>query len=207
MPSHRRAALSAAIAFSFVFIFAIVALAQDRRQNAPGAFDFYVLALSWSPSFCESAKERAPNGRPDPQCNGRPFTFIVHGLSPEYEQGFPSYCQVPAQRLDRTTVSAALELMPSPRLIFRQWDRHGTCFGLTPHGYLPPALHGIGVLAATFVCIRLIVLAIRRWRVPVGGSAAALAGGGPGCRAQAAAARPLPTVKPRNNFGLRGTPD
>jgi ribonuclease T2 len=103
MPSHRvrRAALSATIAFSFVFIFAIVALAQDPRQNAPGAFDFYVLALSWSPSFCESAKERAPNGRPDPQCNGRPFTFIVHGLSPEYEQGFPSYCQVPAQRLDR----------------------------------------------------------------------------------------------------------
>jgi ribonuclease I len=158
MPSHRvrRAALSATIAFSFVFIFAIVALAQDPRQNAPGAFDFYVLALSWSPSFCESAKERAPNGRP--------------------EQGFPSYCQVPAQRLDRTTISAALDLMPSPRLIFRQW-------------------------------VRLIVLAIRRWRVPVGGSAAALAGGGPGCRAQAAAARPLPTVKPRNNFGLRGTPD
>jgi hypothetical protein len=40
-------------------------------------------------------------------------------------------------------------------------------------------LHGIGVLAATFICVRLIVLAIRRWRVPVGGSAAALAGGGP----------------------------
>jgi ribonuclease I len=74
MPSHRvrRGALSAAIAFSFVFVFVIVALAQDRRQNAPGAFNFYVLALSWSPSFCESAKERAPNGWPDPQCNGGP---------------------------------------------------------------------------------------------------------------------------------------
>jgi len=53
-----RAAQTAAIAASFVFIFAIVALAQDRRQNAPGEFDFYVLALSWSPSYCESLKER-----------------------------------------------------------------------------------------------------------------------------------------------------
>jgi hypothetical protein len=44
---HRvnRAAQAAAVALSFLFIFAIVALArdrpaQDRRQNAPGQFDF-----------------------------------------------------------------------------------------------------------------------------------------------------------------------
>ena len=36
------------------------AAAQDPRQNEPGKFDFYVLALSWSPSFCEQAGERAP---------------------------------------------------------------------------------------------------------------------------------------------------
>ncbi|HLQ93944.1 MAG TPA: ribonuclease T, partial [Xanthobacteraceae bacterium] len=30
------------------------ASAQDRRQNQPGKFDFYVLSLSWSPSFCEA---------------------------------------------------------------------------------------------------------------------------------------------------------
>jgi len=131
----RRAAQSAAIVCSFAFIFAIVALADDRRQNAPGQFDFYVLALSWSPTFCESAKERAGDGRPDPQCNGRPFAFVVHGLWPQYEQGFPSYCQVPAERLDRATVGSALDLMPSPRLIFHAWDRHGTCSGLTPHAY------------------------------------------------------------------------
>jgi ribonuclease T2 len=40
-----------------------VASAQDRRQNAPGEFDFYVLALSWSPSFCEAAAERGNSGR------------------------------------------------------------------------------------------------------------------------------------------------
>ena len=25
--------------------------AQDRQQNVPGQFDYYVLSLSWSPSF------------------------------------------------------------------------------------------------------------------------------------------------------------
>ncbi len=57
------------------------ASAQDRRQNAPGEFDFYVLSLSWSPSFCEAASERGSGGRSQgAQCGGRPFSFVVHGL-------------------------------------------------------------------------------------------------------------------------------
>jgi ribonuclease T2 len=130
-----RAAQAAAISLSFLLLFAIVALAQDRRQNTPGQFDFYVLALSWSPSFCEAAQERTPDRPPDQQCSGRPFSFVVHGLWPQYEQGFPSFCQVPSPRLDRTIVSGMLDLMPSPRLIFHEWDRHGTCSGLSPHAY------------------------------------------------------------------------
>ena len=34
------------------------ALAEDARQNEAGQFDFYVLSLSWSPSFCAAAAER-----------------------------------------------------------------------------------------------------------------------------------------------------
>ena len=134
MLRHRvsRAVQLAAVALSFLFIFAIVALAQDaqpqdRHQNAPGQFDFYVLALSWSPSYCEAAHERAPDRAPDQQCAGRPFSFVVHGLWPQYERGFPSFCQVPAPRLTRRIVGSMLDLMPSPRLIFHEWDRHGTC--------------------------------------------------------------------------------
>jgi ribonuclease T2 len=130
-----KAAQAAAVSLTFLLLFAIVALAQDRRQNAPGEFDFYVLSLSWSPSYCEAAQERAPNRAPDPQCSGRPFSFVVHGLWPQYEQGFPSFCQVPAPRLDRGIVSGMLDLMPSPRLIFHEWDRHGTCSGLSAHAY------------------------------------------------------------------------
>jgi ribonuclease T2 len=111
------------------------ATTQDRRQNAPGQFDFYVLALSWSPSYCEAAHERAPERAPDQQCAGRPFSFVVHGLWPQYEQGFPSFCLVPAPRLDRAIVGSVLDLMPSPRLIFHEWDRHGTCSGLSQHAY------------------------------------------------------------------------
>jgi ribonuclease T2 len=130
-----RTSQTAAIAVSFLVILAIAALAQDRRQGEPGKFDFYVLALSWSPSYCEAVQERAPGRTPDQQCSGRPYSFVVHGLWPQYEQGFPSYCQVPAPRLDRNIVGGNLDLMPSPRLIFNQWDRHGTCSGLSPHAY------------------------------------------------------------------------
>lgn len=135
----RRAATAACISLSFVFVFAVVALAQDgapdRRQNTPGAFDFYVLALSWSPSYCAELSERRSQRRGDPQCSGRPYAFVVHGLWPQYEKGFPSYCQVPAPRLDRAAISRMLDLMPSPSLVIHEWDRHGTCSGLSIAAY------------------------------------------------------------------------
>ncbi|WFU42531.1 ribonuclease T2 [Bradyrhizobium sp. CB82] len=109
------------------------AMAQDRRQNAPGEFDFYVLSLSWSPSFCEEAAERG--GRSQIQCGGRPYAFVVHGLWPQYENGFPEYCQRPAPRLNRNIVSSMLDLMPAPGLIFNEWDKHGTCSGLSDRNY------------------------------------------------------------------------
>ena len=70
-----------------------------------------------------------------PQCGARVYSFVVHGLWPQYEKGFPEYCQVPAPRLDRTMVSSMLDLMPAPHLIFSEWDRHGTCSGLSPRAY------------------------------------------------------------------------
>lgn len=135
-----RVAQAAAVTLSFLFLFAIVALAQDRpaqerRQNTPGQFDFYVLSLSWSPTYCEAAHERAPDQAPDRQCAGRPFSFVVHGLWPQYERGFPSFCQVPAPRLDHRIVGEMLDLMPAPRLVYHEWDRHGTCSGLAQHAF------------------------------------------------------------------------
>ena len=108
---------------------------SDVRQNAPGQFDFYVLSLSWSPSFCAAAAERDAARSSGRQCGAQPYAFVVHGLWPQYDTGFPEFCQMPAPRLDRQMVSSMLDLMPAPHLIFNEWDRHGTCSGLPPHAY------------------------------------------------------------------------
>jgi ribonuclease T2 len=118
-----------------VFIFAcslMVASARaQRRQGEPGNFDYYVLSLSWSPSFCET-----PAGAASPQqCSRRPFAFVVHGLWPQFEKGFPEACRVPPPRLDRRIVDSMLDLMPAPGLVFHEWDAHGTCSGLPARDY------------------------------------------------------------------------
>ncbi|MCS3452773.1 MULTISPECIES: ribonuclease T2 family protein [Bradyrhizobium] len=124
------------ISVAIILCSAVGASAQDRRQNAPGEFDFYVLSLSWSPSFCEAASERGNNGRgTQAQCGGRPYSFVVHGLWPQYERGFPEYCQRPSPRLARSIMSSMLDLMPGPGLIYNEWDKHGTCSGLGERAY------------------------------------------------------------------------
>jgi ribonuclease T2 len=125
--------LRAAVLAAVLSLSAAVAPAQDRGQNQPGQFDYYVLSLSWSPSFCEVSAERGREQKE--QCGPRPFSFVVHGLWPQYERGFPEFCQQPSPRLDRNIVSSMLDLMPAPRLIFNEWDKHGTCSGLTPRAY------------------------------------------------------------------------
>jgi ribonuclease T2 len=131
------------VIFAQYIVFAIAAAvltvgtaaAQDRRQNQAGKFDFYVLSLSWAPTFCEASFERAPDQALPPECGQRAVPFVVHGLWPQYDAGFPEFCQQPAPRLDRSVVSSMLDLMPAPRLIFNEWDRHGTCSGLSSHAY------------------------------------------------------------------------
>jgi len=130
-----RLIVRAALAAFVIAGSASAAPAQDARQNAAGQFDFYVLSLSWSPSFCAAAAERDTARAPSLQCGARPYSFVVHGLWPQYDRGFPEYCQVPAPRLARGIVSSMLDLMPAPGLIFNEWDRHGTCSGLPPRAY------------------------------------------------------------------------
>src|SRR5262245_10454875 len=120
-------------AIAILLATSVAAAQSDRRQNQPGQFDFYVLALSWSPSFCEASAERGREQKE--QCGPRPFSFVVHGLWPQYERGSPEFCQQPAPRLDRNIVSSMLDLMPAPRLIFHEWDKHGTCSGLNARAF------------------------------------------------------------------------
>lgn len=107
----------------------------DRARSVPrgSGFDFYVLSLSWSPTWC-AENDRAGKTA---QCNGdRPYGFIVHGLWPQNERGFPAFC--PSRDGDR--VPGALgrglfDIIPSMGLIGHQWRKHGTCSGLDQRAY------------------------------------------------------------------------
>lgn len=104
------------------------ALADDR----PGDFDYYVLALSWSPTYCTTK-----NGQKDRrQCgSGRRFSFVVHGLWPQYERGWPDYCRTARRYVPEGRIRAMLDIMPSKRLVIHQWRKHGTCTGLSQQAY------------------------------------------------------------------------
>jgi ribonuclease T2 len=121
-------------AFAIFFLSVALGAAPAQQQHQPGRFDFYVLALSWSPTFCQDTAERGRQSYE--QCgSGRPYSFVVHGLWPQYERGFPRDCQVPAPRLNREIMNSMLDLMPAPRLVYHEWDRHGTCSGLPAQAY------------------------------------------------------------------------
>ena len=96
-------------------------------------FDYYVLALSWSPSYCEAEGEDANRQQCD---SGRPYGFIVHGLWPQFERGYPSNC--PTERpldVPKEKVRLMYDIMPSAGLIRHQWKKHGTCSGLSQQDY------------------------------------------------------------------------
>jgi ribonuclease T2 len=104
------------------------ARSKKRREpaaNRPGEFDYYLLSLSWSPEYCAG-----PGGpRDTQQCGGsRRFGFVVHGLWPQYERGYPQNCG-PSSPVPPSIVTSMLPLMPSPRLIQHEWEAHGTCSG------------------------------------------------------------------------------
>jgi ribonuclease T2 len=102
---------------------------HNRSQNAtPGNFSFYLLSLSWSPAFCLS--------KPDaPECSGsKRYGFIVHGLWPQYEKGWPQHCRSEASVPDSVVQSVA-DIMPSSQLARHEWETHGTCSGLEPADY------------------------------------------------------------------------
>lgn len=129
LPILKRALAGLGIALAL----AGAALAADDRPDTAGVFDFYVLALSWSPSWCASQGDRASASV---QCAGpRPFGFVVHGLWPQFDKGFPESCPVSTPGPDRALVDSMLDLMPSPGLVRHQWRKHGTCSGEAPAAF------------------------------------------------------------------------
>ena len=104
-----------------------------QRGGAPGDFDFYVLALSWSPGFCELDGDRSRNRE---QCGeGAGLRFVVHGLWPQNERGYPSECGPAGRSPSRIAMEQAEGLFPTEGLARYQWRKHGTCTGSSPSDY------------------------------------------------------------------------
>jgi ribonuclease T2 len=108
---------------------------QGEHAHKPGVFDYYVLALSWSPTYCADVG----SSRREPQCHPRGerrYAFVLHGLWPQYERGWPENCRS-ADRgyVPRPVANRMLDIMPSDRLIFNEYRKHGTCSGLGVDGY------------------------------------------------------------------------
>lgn len=117
-----------------------------------GDFDYYVLSLSWSATWCSLTGD----DRNDPQCDaGRGFDFTLHGLWPNYEDGFPSSCRTGQPDPTRAETAAMADIMGGAGLAFYEWKKHGRCSGLAPRDYfaasrraydsvtIPPVLRGL----------------------------------------------------------------
>ncbi|MEN0066862.1 MAG: ribonuclease T2 [Myxococcota bacterium] len=126
-----------------LFLAATLAPTQSQAEGErAGDFDYYVLALSWSPSFC--ALEGAARG--NPQCD-RSLGWVMHGLWPQYDMassseavgqrngGWPSYCPTVHRNPSRADTAAMADIMGSGGSAWHQWNKHGRCTGLSSDDY------------------------------------------------------------------------
>lgn len=103
--------------------------APQRGVEPP--FDYYVLALSWSPAFCRD------NPGADQCGDGR--RFILHGLWPQFERGWPQDCETTHAPPSADLLRQYANLTGDEDLLAYQWRKHGSCSGLSPAGYLAMA--------------------------------------------------------------------
>ncbi|WP_308916423.1 ribonuclease T2 [Jannaschia sp. LMIT008] len=110
---------------------AAAATARAEGERA-GVFDYWVLALSWSPSWC--AAEGSARG--SPQCeSGRGHGWVLHGLWPQYERGWPAHCPTVERAPSGSDTAALADLYGTSGSAWHQWNKHGTCSGLAASDY------------------------------------------------------------------------
>ena len=108
---------------------------RPKVITQPGDFAYYLLSLSWSPSYCAGLQRDGY----DPQCHrrdGKRYSFVLHGLWPQFERGWPQDCPS-ADRgfVPRPVADRMLDIMPSDKLVFHEYRKHGVCSGLGVEGY------------------------------------------------------------------------
>ena len=112
--------------------FALCGAALPARADQAGVFDLYVLALSWNSTWCAIEGD----ARGAAQCEtGAGHGFTLHGLWPQYEEGWPSYCSTPARGPSDALTAGMVDIMGSSGLAWHQWRKHGVCSGLPAEDY------------------------------------------------------------------------
>jgi ribonuclease T2 len=110
----------------------MLAWAAPAKADTVGGFDYYVMSLSWSSNWCALTGD----ARRDPQCDdGRGLTWVLHGLWPQYEDGYPSNCRTVASDPPRSQTAQMADIMGGSGLAFYQWKKHGRCSGLSATEY------------------------------------------------------------------------
>ena len=116
---------------AFAALWATTSLAEGERA---GDFDYYVLALSWEPTFCETEGYAKGYDSCD-VLDG----WVLHGLWPQYNRGWPSYCSTAKRAPSRRKTASEAEIYGSSGSAWHQWRKHGVCSGLSADGYYATA--------------------------------------------------------------------
>ncbi|WP_414898663.1 ribonuclease T2 family protein [Rhodovulum sp. YEN HP10] len=118
------------------------------EEDVAGRFDYYLLSLSWAPSWCaageatgEASGEASQSAsRQSPHCApGGGAGWVLHGLWPQYERGWPSHCRSTEADPSRRQIARLARLTGSSRAAWHQWKKHGRCSGLSAGDYVAAA--------------------------------------------------------------------
>ena len=133
-----RVRIHTALAAAFVALIALAVQARHHhattgRSGETGKFDYYLLSLSWAPTYCLT---HADDGQ---ECSGKGYGFVLHGLWPQYDSGaYHEHCTTQFE-LSADAADKGRAIYPSERLMRHEWQEHGTCSGLDAKMYFNTA--------------------------------------------------------------------
>jgi ribonuclease T2 len=114
------------------------------QRTQPGDFDYYILALSVAPSFCDLTGRRAHKAQCDSPSDDdfRKTPLTLHGLWPNKKdtptRQQPRACsrtKLPSLSDDLTAQLQTYMPGIADDLPVHEWDAHGTCAGLPAEKY------------------------------------------------------------------------
>ncbi len=114
----------------WLLVLLLSAVTAQAEGEKAGEFDYYVMALSWSPTWCAIEGD----ARDAEQCD-TDLGWSLHGLWPQFHRGYPSYCNTVERAPSRRDTGEMADIMGSGGLAWHQWKKHGVCSGLSSDAY------------------------------------------------------------------------